>query len=71
MMEGGGNVTINRVEDGQGREEGGGRHNNYFEAQASNIGSFDDKFINARWEYSLQMMNCGGSNAIGAVINVS
>ena len=35
------------------------------------IGSFDEKFIKARWEYSLQMMNCGGSNAIGAVIDVS
>jgi hypothetical protein len=35
MMEGGGNVTINGVEDGHRREGGGGRHNNYFEAQAS------------------------------------
>jgi hypothetical protein len=35
MMEGRGNVTINGVKDGHGREEGGGRHNNYFEAQAS------------------------------------
>jgi hypothetical protein len=35
MMEGGGNVTINGVEDGHGREERGGRHNNYFEAHAS------------------------------------
>jgi hypothetical protein len=34
MMGGGGNITINGVEDGHGRE-GGGRHNNYFEAQAS------------------------------------
>lgn len=39
--------------------------------RVNNIGSFDDKFIKARWEYSLQMMNCGGSNAIGAVIDVS
>jgi hypothetical protein len=35
MMEGGGNVRINGVEDGHGREGGGGRHNNYFEAHAS------------------------------------
>jgi hypothetical protein len=37
MMEGGGNVTINRVKDGHGREEGDddGRHNNCFEAQVS------------------------------------
>jgi hypothetical protein len=34
------------------------------------IGSFDEKFIKARWEYALQMMSCG-SNAIGAVIDVS
>jgi hypothetical protein len=34
MMEGGGNVTINGLEYGHGRK-GGGRHNNYFEAQAS------------------------------------
>jgi hypothetical protein len=33
------NITINGVEDGHRREEGGGRHNNYFEAQVSNIGS--------------------------------
>ena len=35
------------------------------------IGSFDEKFIKARWEYSLQMMNCGGSDASRAVIDVS
>lgn len=35
------------------------------------VGSFDEKFIKARWEYSLQMMNCGGSGAAGAVIDVS
>jgi hypothetical protein len=34
-MEGGGNVTINGGKDGHGRNEGGGRHNNYFEPQAS------------------------------------
>jgi hypothetical protein len=39
--------------------------------RVSGIGSFDEKFIKARWEYSLQMMSCGGSNAIGAVIDVS
>jgi hypothetical protein len=38
MMEGGGNITINRVEDGHGREEGDGdgRHNNCFEAYTAN-----------------------------------
>lgn len=39
--------------------------------RVSGIGSFDEKFIKARWEYSLQMMSCGGSNVIGAVIDVS
>lgn len=39
--------------------------------RVNGIGSFDEKFIKARWEYSLQMMNCGGSSAIGAVIDVS
>jgi hypothetical protein len=38
-MEGGGNVTINGVNDGHGREGGGGgRHNKYFEVQASGKG---------------------------------
>ena len=39
--------------------------------KVTGIGSFDEKFIKARWEYSLQMMSCGGSTAIGAVIDVS
>eukprot|EP00956_Cyclotella_meneghiniana_P035602 scaffold116356_cov122-Cyclotella_meneghiniana.AAC.1 len=40
-------------------------------SKVTGIGSFDEKFIKARWEYSLQMMSCGGSTAIGAVIDVS
>lgn len=39
--------------------------------RVNGIGSFDEKFIKARWEYSLQMMNCGGLSAVGAVIDVS
>ncbi|KAL3792130.1 hypothetical protein HJC23_013404 [Cyclotella cryptica] len=32
------------------------------------IGSFDEKFIKARWEYSLQMMSCG-THTSGAVLD--
>jgi len=35
-------------------------------------GSFDEKFIKARWEYSLQMMSCGNRTTLrdsGALIN--
>ncbi len=37
------------------------------------MGSFDEKFIKARWEYSLQMMSCGNRTTFrdsGALINV-
>lgn len=38
--------------------------------KVNGIGSFDEKFIKARWEYSLQMMSCG-TNTNGAVLDVS